>query len=98
MGYVFSSKTTKWYRFKVWFTDLVVHILALPSYIWPQPLRPTPLSPNEEIEFQNMVREELRLVKEEEECKHQFGHHAGDGYEICKNCGKQGPVAAKERE
>lgn len=108
MGYVFSSKTTKWFRFKIWFVDLIVHFLALPSYLWPKPLESAPLTEEElamwaEIEREDQEeidaairRSKLKVVENEEECKHLFGHYAGDGYETCKYCGIQGEVAAKE--
>lgn len=41
-------------------------------------------------------RSKLKVVENKEECKHSFGHYAGDGYETCKYCGKYGDVAGKE--
>lgn len=47
MGRVFSSKTSKMFRFKVWLTDLFLHLKSLPSYLNPEPLMPSPMSPEE---------------------------------------------------
>lgn len=47
MGRVFGRGTTKWWRFKEWAKDLGSHITALPGYLNPPPLRPTPLTEEE---------------------------------------------------
>lgn len=60
MGWVFG-KTTVWFRLGQWLKDLWNLVTALPSYINPKPLRPTPLTETERVEA------ELLLAAEEEE-------------------------------
>ena len=55
MGWVFGSKTTVWFRLGQWFKDLWDLLRALPSYINPKPLKPSPLTDEEREEFERLL-------------------------------------------
>jgi hypothetical protein len=58
MGWVFSDKTTKWFRFKQWSKDTYLQLISLPSYLWPKPLKSAELSKEESDEASRMIQEE----------------------------------------
>jgi len=47
MGKVFNIKSTKWFRFKFWLKDATRQVANLKSYIFPRPLKSTPLTDKE---------------------------------------------------
>lgn len=64
MGHVFGSKTTVWFRLKIWLQDLADLFLALPSYISPKPLKSAPLTEEEIKEIEILSRAEIEDLLE----------------------------------
>ena len=63
MGRVFSSKTTKVQRFWFWLKDVSDLLLALPSYLNPKPLQSTPLTPEEEAEVEEILKNDATIME-----------------------------------
>lgn len=60
MGRIFGN-VSLWYRLKCWSTDTILQIIALPSYVWPKPLKSTPLTEEEHALAEKLLAEEDNL-------------------------------------